>query len=164
MNFAARHQSYGYYGHKQRAEYGPQDLDFSRPRDVGSKQFSYAGQTEDYGKPHKYLKVDSLDLSNAASGGYRHEGYGDAGGYHDTLVGRQHKTHNKENLAMQLKKTRAYHLIYDISMEEGAVLLEIWEQNHFIDFNSWLQSAKARVDFGNAAQRGHGGAHDGKWR
>jgi len=29
--------------------------------------------------------------------------------------------------------------------EEAAKLLEIWESNHFIDFNSWLQVAKAKV-------------------
>ena len=36
-------------------------------------------------------------------------------------------------------------LITELTPEEGMKLLEVWEKNHFIDFNSWLQVAKAKV-------------------
>lgn len=39
--------------------------------------------------------------------------------------------------------------IGELTPEEGSKLLEVWEKNHFIDFNTWLQCAKAKVRINN---------------
>lgn len=129
-------------------EYRAHESDFSRPRDTGGKSFGYSSQNEEYAKPQKYLKGDSLAMSsmtNPATGSFRQEGFVEANNYLDSIGARGQKTHNKENIIAQAKKSRVYQPSYDVSMEEGVILLQLWEQNHFIDFNSWLQSAKARV-------------------
>ena len=69
-------------------------------------------------------------------------------------------TRNKENLnpgfaqlkppVFQLPQKRAKRgreSIESLTPTEGRTLLETWEKNHFINFNSWLQVAKAKVLF-----------------
>lgn len=47
---------------------------------------------------------------------------------------------------LPLKKSRKSRaMVESLSPEEGQKLLEAWEKNHFINFNSWLQVAKAKV-------------------
>jgi hypothetical protein len=146
MNFAAVHQNYGYYLQKHKMDYANHEPEFARSRETGNKQFGYSSHNDDYGKSHKYLKGDALDAPHPAGENYRGESFIETGGYMDTFMNKHQKLHNKENFANQLKKPRLFQQGYEVSMEEGEVLLKLWEQNHFIDFNSWLQSAKARVN------------------
>ena len=43
------------------------------------------------------------------------------------------------------KKKKFQHLDTTLTIEQGEKLLNVWRQNHFADFNSWVQVAKAKV-------------------
>ena len=50
------------------------------------------------------------------------------------------------NLQHKLVKTGKQH-VEDLSMEEGAILLDKWTNNNFCDFEFWLQNADAQATF-----------------
>jgi len=55
---------------------------------------------------------------------------------------------NKENLMnFNNKKSQIYQGYPELSIEEGQILLKKWDENHFTDFNSWLQIARAKAHF-----------------
>ena len=102
-----------------------------------NRSYDYIDTNVDNGDiPRKYIKSDMYDSrynSDASMDGYKHT----------------YRSYNKENVSIsQMKKNGKIHMdsnSIDISMEEGQILLHQWEKNHFIDFNSWLQNAKAKV-------------------
>jgi hypothetical protein len=60
---------------------------------------------------------------------------------------------NKENGSyskIPLKKNpslgKGYHLA-DLTLEEGAILIENWKKSNFIEFNTWLENACAQATF-----------------
>ena len=59
------------------------------------------------------------------------------------------KHRNKENFYQRPKNTfRQPTTSYpELTLEEGGLLLKKWDENHFTDFNSWLQVARARAHF-----------------
>jgi hypothetical protein len=44
------------------------------------------------------------------------------------------------------KKKKFQHLDTALSFEDGEKLLNLWRQNNFADFNSWVQVAKAQIN------------------
>ena len=40
-------------------------------------------------------------------------------------------------------------LVDDLTLEEGEILLNLWKEKNFVDFNAWVQRAKAslKVEF-----------------
>lgn len=58
-------------------------------------------------------------------------------------------TDNKENMliARKFKSKSNQAFIPNLTIEEGKILLETWDENHFTEFNSWLQVARAKAHF-----------------
>jgi len=59
---------------------------------------------------------------------------------YDPLMQRQ----NDRNLPK--KKKFSHRPEIQLSIEEGAILLRVWKNNNFSDFNSWIQVAKAQMN------------------
>lgn len=145
-------QSFGYHAGKQQADYrstGEKMSDYGKHRSFVGKHVDYRPPTDDGGMPRKYVKSDK-----PGHGGHGFDTfYGDPYAEHHTYresrdigMGRHQKSCNKENSVYNQKRPRSMNQSLEITMEEGEILLSRWELNHFIDFNSWLQNAKCRVD------------------
>lgn len=80
-----------------------------------------------FGQPHKRMKVDGyvadLPVENKENDG----------------------TFDK-NIAKQQMLEKQLH-ISDLSLEEGAILIENWKKTNFSDFNTWLENACAQATF-----------------
>lgn len=109
-------------------------------------------ELEGLGMPRKYLKGSgSSNMLLAVDNGECYQaGFGPGLGRGD-IVDKENRNPGfliqpgrvqKRRIA---KKKRRINDNVELTPEEGLKLLEVWEKNYFIDFNSWLQCAKAKV-------------------
>lgn len=144
-------QSFGYPAGKLQVDHrvtGEKMDDFGRQRGFSSKHVDYRPPLDDSGNPRKFVKMDKPVKPGNGFGSYFADPYAEQQAYRDSResgVTRPQKGCNKENSIFQQRRTRSMFQSLELSMEEGEILLSRWEQNHFIDFNSWLQNAKCRV-------------------
>lgn len=145
MNYINPTDNYHFYGHRKKPDYHLSDRSesqYGRTKGYANRNYEFVEVGHEHDLPRKYLKTEkNNDFHNHR---FLAEPFSES-----SKQGLQYpalRTHNKENLIMNSgKKLRTADNAVELSMEEGEVLLNHWEENHFIDFNSWLQNAKAKV-------------------
>jgi len=138
-----------FYAPKKRLDYGdmePADGQYTQRRPFPSRHYEFGDNPPNDGAvPRKYLKSEKGP--EITQNKYYGEQFIDSG-FRENLPfgGVKPHSHNKENLLLAAsKRSRVLGSGVELTMEEGELLLQLWEKNHFIDFNSWAQNAKAKV-------------------
>lgn len=106
---------------------------------------------EELARPRKYLKGSgSSNMILAADNGDDSQRSFGSGFHRASMINKENRNPGFLNPPRIMKeknfrKKRRNTDNIELTPEEGLKLLEVWEKNYFIDFNSWLQCAKAKV-------------------
>ncbi len=56
-----------------------------------------------------------------------------------------YKSPGQKSSFQRFPKKLSHKPVLNLSIEEGAVLLKVWQRNNYADFNQWIQVAKAQI-------------------